>query len=182
MVVLRRATETDAECIAQLHALSWQQNYREAFSAHFLDKEVLHDRRTVWKERFEHPTENQYILIAEENGDLLGFLCAYFEENPDYGTYLDNLHVSPGAKGKGIGTQLMANLAETLLEKNHRKGFYLWVLDTNYPAITFYDRVGGERFESVEADDIGDQIFSKTRYVWKDMEGFLKLVEGKKRK
>jgi len=181
MVVFKKATSKDAERIAHLHALSWQQNYREAFSAHFLDNEVVYDRLTVWKERFENPKENQYILVAEENGTLLGFLCAYFEENLDYGSYLDNLHVGPAAKGKGIGTQLMAKLAKTILERNYPHGFYLWVLDTNYAAITFYDRVGGERLESVEANDIGDQVFSKTRYVWKDMKGFLKLVESKRR-
>jgi ribosomal protein S18 acetylase RimI-like enzyme len=181
MVVFKQATSNDAERIAKLHALSWQQNYRQAFSAHFLDNEVVNDRLTVWKVRFEHPKENQYILIAEENGAMLGFLCAYFEENPNYGTYLDNLHVGPEAKGKGVGTQLMAKLSETILERNYTHGFYLWVLDTNYAAITFYDRVGGERLESVEANDIGDQVFSKTRYVWKNMDDFLKLVESKRR-
>ncbi|MGB3145615.1 MAG: N-acetyltransferase, partial [Maribacter sp.] len=64
MVVFKKATSKDAERIAHLHALSWQQNYREAFSAHFLDNEVVNDRLTVWKERFDHPKENQYILIA----------------------------------------------------------------------------------------------------------------------
>lgn len=181
MVVFKKATEKDAERIAQLHALSWQQNYREAFSAHFLDNLVLQDRLTIWRQRFEHPKENQYILISEENGVLLGFLCSYFEENMIYGTYLDNLHVSTIAKGKGIGTLLMEKLAEQILVRNSKNGFYLWVLNTNYPAIGFYDRIGGSTLESVEAEDFGDKVFLKTRYVWRDVEEFLKRIQAKER-
>lgn len=180
-MVLKQASADDAQRIAQLHAVSWQQNYREAFSAHFLDNEVVKDRLTVWNERFAHPKENQFVVIAEEHGELVGFICSYFEEHPVYGAYLDNLHVSANAKGKGIGTLLMQGLAREIKARNHAKGFYLWVLDVNYAAISFYDRIGGQRFESVEANDIGDKIFSKTRYVWSDMDAFLKLVASKKR-
>lgn len=75
----------------------------------------------------------------------------------------------------------MQGLAEDIKARNHANVFYLWVLDVNYAAISFYDRIGGQRFESVEANDIGDKIFSKTRYVWSDMDTFLKLVASKKR-
>ena len=44
MLIFIAANDTDAEPIAHLHALSWQQHYREAFGAHFLDHEVVQDR------------------------------------------------------------------------------------------------------------------------------------------
>ena len=181
MFVFREAELKDADRIANLHAQSWQQNYRGSFSDEFLDNEVLDNRLAVWRERFRNPNEHQHIVIAEENRQLLGFICSYFKENPIYGTYLDNLHVSDTAKGKGIGTKLMGNLAQEIIGRNYKNGFYLWVLNTNYAAISFYDRIGGESLETVEANDIGDTVFQKTRYVWKDMNAFLKLVKTKSR-
>lgn len=181
MVVFNKATEKDAERIAELHALSWQQNYREAFTAHFLDKLVFKDRLAVWKHRFKNPKENQYILVAEKNGELLGFLCSYFGKDPIFGTYLDNLHVRSNVKGNGIGTQLMEKLAKEIHLRNYKNGFYLWVLNTNYPAIDFYDRVGGSSLETIEAEDIGDKVFLKTRYVWRDVDEFLKRIKAKDR-
>lgn len=118
-------------------------------------------------------------MIAEEKGELLGFLCCFFEESTSYGTYLDNLHVSTKAKGKGIGTRLTAKMAEEILDNNYKNGFYLWVLNTNVQAIGFYNSIGGISLESVEADDIGDRVFLKTRYVWRDMNEFLNLVGSK---
>lgn len=179
MLVFREAKNTDVDRIANLHAQSWQQNYRGSFSDEFLDNEVLDDRLAVWHERFNNPKENQHIVIAEENGLLLGFICSYFKESPIYGTYLDNLHVSDDAKGKGIGTKLMGNLAQEINGRNYKNGFYLWVLNANYAAISFYDRIGGKSLETVEANDIGDTVFQKTRYVWKDMNEFLKMVNTK---
>lgn len=180
MLEFREAKLTDANRIAYLHAISWQQNYRGSFSDDFLDNEVLDNRLSVWEERFNNPKENQYIVIAEDDGQLLGFICSYFEEKPVYGTYLDNLHVSDAAKGKGIGTKLIGGLAQEIINRNYKNGFYLWVLNTNYAAITFYDRIGGESLETVEANDIGDTVFQKTRYVWKSMDDLLKLVSEKK--
>ena len=179
MLVFREAKNTDVDRIANLHAQSWQQNYRGSFTDEFLDNEVLDNRLTVWHERFNNPKENQHIVIAEENGQLLGFICSYFKESAIYGTYLDNLHVSDAAKGKGIGTKLMGKLAQEINGRNYKNGFYLWVLNTNYAAISFYDRIGGKSLETVEANDIGDTVFQKTRYVWKDMNVFLKVVNTK---
>lgn len=38
------------------------------------------DGLIVWKERYLNLSVNQYILIAEEDGILLGFCCAYVNE------------------------------------------------------------------------------------------------------
>ena len=179
MFVFREAELTDVDRISNLHAQSWQQNYRGSFSDEFLDDEVHSDRLKVWTERFHNPKENQHIVIAEDNGQLLGFICSYFEESTIYGSYLDNLHVIDAAKGKGIGTKLMRKLAQEISSRNYKNGFYLWVLNTNYAAITFYDRIGGEALETVEANDIGDAVFRKTRYAWKDMNAFLNVVKTK---
>jgi len=168
MLIFRKATHKDIHTIAALHTISWQENYRGAFSDYYLDNEVLPNRIKVWQERLQNPSENQHVIIAEENGKLLGFVCAYFNEDNTYGTYLDNLHVGAKAKGKGIGSKLMEKLVEEVIKCNG-KSMYLWVLEDNNDAITFYTNLNGKSIDKVLADDIGDADFIKIRYVWTDV-------------
>lgn len=178
-MVFRQAKIQDAQNIAQLHTTSWQQNYRNVFSDQFLDTEVAADRLRVWEERCKEPAENQYIMLAEEKGKLLGFCCAYLNEDFSYGTYLDNLHVSSKAKGKGIGSKLIQNLVAKILDSKCPNGFYLWVLKQNTEAIRFYDQLKGAPVEHVIANDIGDVEFVKIRYVWEDMKKLHSLIYDK---
>ena len=177
-MVFRQANKTDAARIAQLHAVNWQQNYRGSFSDYYLDHEVHADRLAVWQERLRSAAENQYIVLAEEQGDLLGFCCAYFNEHQHYGTYLDNLHVSEKASGKGIASRLIQDLVQEISNRNNHE-FYLWVLENNQSAISFYDNLKGQPIEAVEANDIGDAIFIKIRYVWKNLHDLQLLINAK---
>ena len=120
------------------------------------------------------------MLLAEEDGNLLGFMYAYFNHDAQFGTLLDNLHVSLNSQGKGLGTQLMVLLAKEILKRNNEKGFYLWVLDSNAAAISFYDNLGGVAVETVESNEIGDKPFFKIRYVWDDADVFLTRVTADK--
>ncbi|MFT6995769.1 MAG: ribosomal protein S18 acetylase RimI-like enzyme [Maribacter sp.] len=179
MISFRQASKEDYGNIATLQATNWQQNYRGCFSDHFLDYEVLPDRLAIWKERCLNPSVNQYILLVEEDGILLGFCCAYVNESLLYGTYLDNLHVSTIANGKGLGTLLMQRLINEITTRAGMDKMYLWVLDSNDTAINFYDKLKGRRAETVKADDIGDIEFWKIRYVWDDLIKLKEVVKAK---
>jgi ribosomal protein S18 acetylase RimI-like enzyme len=176
MFVFREAKPADADPIANLHAQSWQQNYRGVFSDDFLNNEVLDNRLYEWTKHLQNLSDNHYLILAEENGNLLGFIYAYFGHDPQFGTLLDNLHVRLNIQGKGLGTQLMVLLAKEILKRNKEKGFYLWVLDSNADAISFYDNLGGMAVEKVESNEIGDKPFFKIRYVWDDADLFLTRV------
>lgn len=173
MVVYREAAPSDTEGIASLHVTSWQQNYRGAFSDAFLDAEAILERRLVWEGRLKNVDVQQFIRVAEEDGNIVGFVCAYFDHSPEYGTLLDNLHVASEMKGKGIGTNLMALVAKEVQNRCPQKGLYLWVLEQNKKAHDFYSRLNGEKIETVSGNDIGDRPILKTRYFWRTMEALL---------
>jgi ribosomal protein S18 acetylase RimI-like enzyme len=179
MVSFREAHKSDYKNIAHLHAKSWQENYRGVFSDHFLDVEVLPERRAVWKERCLRPQENQYIVISEEDGILIGFCCAYIDESNRYGSYLDNLHVSTKANGKGLGTMLMQSLVREIRSRSTLDALYLWVLDSNHIAINFYDKLSGQAQAPIKANDIGDKEFWKIRYVWDSLQELEKCINTK---
>ncbi len=165
-LIFRQAVSSDIEAIARLHALSWQQHYRGSFSDSFLNDEVHSERRRVWTDRLIAPVENQWVCLAEKNGELVGFACVFFNDSPRYGTLLDNLHVSQKMKRQGIGAQLMGKAAQEIEVRYPGSGMYLWVLDLNKAAQQFYSALQGKYIETVKGKDVGEQEVIKLRYHW----------------
>jgi GNAT superfamily N-acetyltransferase len=162
----RTALPADAESIARLHAESWRSAYRGMYSDEYLDGNVVEDRLNVWKQRFASPADNQYVLLAVENDDLLGFVCAYGNSDARWGTLADNLHVLPGHQGRGIGRRLLAASAVWSREHYPDALFHLWVLDGNAKARRFYDLLGGRAADSKISVPPGGGSILGWRYVW----------------
>jgi len=176
MLVFRKATISDAPAIATLHAKSWQQNYRGAFSDTYLDNEALDDRKAVWANRLTNPAANQFVFVAAYDTSIVGFVCAFFNNSNTYGTLLDNLHVSSAMKGNGIGKNLMGRIANELDSSYLETGMYLWVLEQNDGARHFYKALGGQEKETLAGHDIGDRPVMKVRYYWPTMAELLAKV------
>src|SRR5579864_8760748 len=82
----RVATYTDRLAIVTLHAESWRHTYRGSYRDEFLDGPVFDDRKAVWEKRLAQPPANQFVVVAEEQGDIVGFACAYGHDDPRWGT------------------------------------------------------------------------------------------------
>lgn len=89
------------------------------------------------------------VLIAERDGAPVGFAMFFhnfstFEGRP--GIYLEDLFVSPEARGSGAGKALLAALATLALERGCAR--LEWsVLDWNTPAIEFYRSLGAKSMD-----------------------------------
>ncbi|WP_354125201.1 GNAT family N-acetyltransferase [Bradyrhizobium sp. LA6.10] len=60
---------------------------------------------------------------------------------------MDNLHVRPHARGRGIGHQLFCAFAGELSARASSPGFHLWVFEANVAGLRFYKRLGGRVVE-----------------------------------
>lgn len=169
MIKYRTATQDDARRIAQLHALSWQQNYKGIFNDKYLQREVRNERMKVWEKRLASSQPNQHILLAFDEKVLCGFSCAYLKKDPTWGALLDNLHVFGDWKGKGIGAELMRQSAQWVFAQNPLSKYYLWVLEGNKGAIRFYKRMGGEIKETMLEELPGGGSSNIHRFVWEDV-------------
>ncbi|GAB3707132.1 GNAT family N-acetyltransferase [Spirosoma flavus] len=169
MITYREATPADAESIAQLHSLSWQQNYRGIWSDEFLDNHVVENRRVVWQQRLSQPKDNQYVIVASDNETICGFACAYAHDNTIWGTLLDNLHVHKQHKGRGIGTELIRRTATWAYREQADSSFYLWVLVKNTSARKFYEGLGAVNQEEVSVKNPDGSFTDCCRYVWPDI-------------
>ena len=143
MSTYRLVELTDCESIAALHVESWRQTYRGILSNDYLDGAIDQDRYAVWTERLLDPAVNQRILLAEEASSLLGFICLFLDEDPIRGTLIDNLHVDPALKGRGIGAGLLREAMHRFISEASGPGYYLGVYEANTSAINFYERMGG---------------------------------------
>ena len=83
-------------------------------------------------------------VIAEEAGAPVGF-ALFFHNFSTWkgrrGLYLEDLYVTPAARGKGVGGALLRHLAGIAVERNCAR-FEWAVLDWNVDAIAVYRRMG----------------------------------------
>ena len=172
----RIANLSDLEELSDLHAESWRNSYRGIFPDEFLDNDVWDDRRASWFSRLSEPKSNQYVIVAKDNNKICGFICAFGNEDPKWGTFIDNLHVSRTYKGKGIGKRLMFLVAEWANESFNHKGVYLEVLEDNLNAINFYHCIGAKHQETRLWQPPGsNEQINDLLYVWENLEPLLRI-------
>lgn len=168
MITFRKASSKDALAIAELHADSWQKHYANVYPSDYLENEVLNDRTQVWKERFDKTDENRNVILAEQNGELLGFACTFINHESGFGALLDNLHVSKASQGKGIGLKLLQKSFNWAKAKEPNQVLFLYVLKDNIPAKEFYYRFGGKYEETSETPLPNDELVEIERISWKE--------------
>ena len=82
--------------------------------------------------------------LAEADGKAVGFAVYFFNYSTwqgQHGLYLEDLYITPDARGHGAGKALLQHLARIALEKDC--GRFEWsCLDWNTPSIKFYDSLG----------------------------------------
>ena len=144
----RAATVDDAEAVAAVHADSWRRNYRGAYSDAYLDGPVFEERSALWHERLAAADATARTVVAEVDGAVVGFTHVIFDRDPSLGALVENLHVTHGLKGHGIGTVLMAEAARVVATERPGSGLYLTVLEQNTAARRFYAARGGAWVET----------------------------------
>jgi GNAT superfamily N-acetyltransferase len=144
-VELREARRGDELPVAELHVRSWQEAYSGLMPAEFLA--ALDPRDRAARYRFESEEGPTTVLAMERDGEgeeeLLGFATfgrSRDDDLPDQGEIIA-LYVDPTRHRGGVGRLLMAEARRRLAADGYEEAF-LWVLDGNDRARTFYEREG----------------------------------------
>ncbi|PAX06930.1 GNAT family N-acetyltransferase [Sphingomonas lenta] len=88
-------------------------------------------------------------VIAELDGEPVGFALFFYNFSTwtgRPGLYLEDLYVTPAARGRGVGRALLQHLARVALERGCAR-FEWAVLDWNADAIAFYRALGAVGME-----------------------------------
>jgi ribosomal protein S18 acetylase RimI-like enzyme len=108
-------------------------------------------------------------VIARRGDELLGFAHTILDEDPDWGSLLENLHVKSDLKRTGIGSHLLFETASRLVRLRPGGSLHLWVLDQNTTAQAFYVARGGSRVETQQRGPFpGGGRALGHRYHWAD--------------
>lgn len=178
-LMLRKATADDAAAFAQLHVESWRSAYRGILDPDYLAGPIEQERREVWAGRFAAPNEDMHITIAEDGEGAIGFVCTFGQEDPVWGSMVDNLHVLPRAKGRGVGRLLLASAGVWAANRYPGASLHLWVFEANEAARQFYDRMGGIVVERIiEPNPAGGGESWSLRYAWKDLADLCREVRS----
>ncbi len=172
---LRTALPSDAAAVATLHAESWRATYRGMFSDDYLDGDIVEERTAIWSQRLQAPADNQLVLLAVDEDDLLGFVCAYGNDDRSWGTLVDNLHVRGDQQGRGLGRLLLGEAAAWSQRLYPAVGLYLWVLEGNTRARRFYESLGARHEDSETTESPGGTV-TGLRYVWPDIDSLVALA------
>lgn len=98
MATIRKAKPEDTPQLETLFQLSRQ----KTFTSRPEDEFQIGD--------YAKSVEEDEVWVAEENGDVVGFVCTYPADN-----FVHNLFVHPDDQGKGIGSRLLQTAEANLL-------------------------------------------------------------------
>ena len=89
--------------------------------------------------------------VLDREGTLLGFALHFFTYSTWQGRslYLEDLYVTPSARGRGFGRRLIASVARWAVDAGCVR-FNFSVLNWNAPAKEFYRRIGAENLSERE--------------------------------
>jgi GNAT superfamily N-acetyltransferase len=178
-VTFRPAALADSQRIASLHTVSWRDAYRGILPDSYLAGPIAEERANLWQSRLSSPnSDRRYVLLAESEGRLVGFVCVLLDEEPLWGAYLENLHVLPQLKGRGLGRQLFSRAAQWVMSNEPGWPIHLWVFEANHGARRFYDALSGQVVEYRLKHGPGGVEIPSLRYVWRDLRVLLNNLKS----
>lgn len=98
-------------------------------------------------EDFDKVTSEEYVILVEEDGEILGFVSLYLPDN-----FIHNLFVHPEFSGRGVGGQLL----NVSIEKMN-KPLRLKCVSKNQKAMSFYQNRGWKKI--IEEGRAGEEYW-----------------------
>ena len=165
VIEIRPFDATDTATVARLHATSWRHAYRGILTDAYLDDDLEQERRLVWADKLAQPDAGPGWIVTAK-GTAIGFVYVRPNDDPEWGTLIDNLHVLSTHQGLGIGRQLLYTVGQWAAEHTPHMGVHLWVFADNRPARGFYARMGGKEVEFVHREASDGRSLPEYRVAW----------------
>jgi len=144
MVSLREASPEDAAAMARIQSESLRENADE----HYTDEQLAllapaePDAEAIPEDEFTDGSCRP--LIAESDGEIVGWGSVHLDENVLAATFVD-----PDYTGQGIGRTIVKKL-ETIAR---REGVEVLTVPASLNAVGFYETLGFEKRREIDASD-----------------------------
>lgn len=166
---IREAQIGDAPAIARVHVDSWRSTYSGIVPADYLAQLDYGQREQDCYDRIKAKRERQFIYVAQEVGEVVGFASGGPEGsgNSTYDGELYVIYILEAHQRQGIGRLLVSHLAGRLLHAG-MGSLLVWVLADN-PFRRFYERLGGQPVAE-QSVSIGGAELKEVAYGWRDIQ------------
>ncbi len=142
-MTIRTATLEDIKDIATIHVNSWQVAYKGLIPQSYLDNLSIAKREQAWRNIL--IDSKTYTIVKEINGTVVGFANFGNTHDEDKDSTvtgeITSIYLNPQDWRKGLGTELFEFILENMKNQEFTQ-VILWVLDTNQPACSFYQKMG----------------------------------------
>lgn len=164
MLTFRDADAGDAGLISHIYSTSWRKSYRGLISDDYLKR--LPDEYWVPSVRSWLESGQLYGMLVYEDGRPVG--CAIYGRGRDAG-YEDwceivSLYLLPDSLRHGVGSALLQEVLRVMREDGYRR-FYLWAIEGNQMADSFYRKHGFLRTQERVPYRIGGEDVADVRYI-----------------
>lgn len=167
MIQVREMTLDDCERVAEIRIRGWQTAYRGLMPQPYLDALSVAEDAERRRERFRQSDGSVVNLVAERDGELVGWAA--------HGPYRDGevrtsdaelyaIYVDAARFGGGIGHALLQEAVRQCAAAGHSR-LYLWVLAGNTRARAFYERAGFHPDGAEEPFEVDGVPVPEVRYV-----------------
>jgi GNAT superfamily N-acetyltransferase len=152
-LVVRDAGIDDVEAIARVQVRSWQEAYAHVFAAEDLAELSVERRQEVAREAL----GSAVGLVAERDGEVLGFAFAGPSRDTEGVAELYSIYVDPNDWGTGLGRELILEVERRLREHGF-SGAELWVLEDNPRGRRFYEAAGWSSADARPIEIFGAEV------------------------
>lgn len=170
-MIIRPHNRADSDRIAEILAAGWKQSYSHFMPQAFLLPRINPEQRKAeiagWLDEDFGEEGPEAIFVAEENGEILGFIHMELGDKGGLGAsgIVNLLYVDPPAQKRGIGKQLMAVGVRWLLDtKPGPLALSAFIGNQNRFA---YNALGGVEAKRV-VSKIYDEDIESALYFWAD--------------
>ena len=145
--IVRPATATDADAIADVGVRSWDLTYRGIVPDEALGEWITRNG-AAWRELFatRAPDGPGRVWVADLDGRVIGYATTSPGKDtwlppPDGAGEITNLYLDPDVIGSGIGRLLYEHAVADLAARGFDP-LVVWAFRDNARAIGFYERMG----------------------------------------
>ncbi|MCI8453059.1 MAG: GNAT family N-acetyltransferase [Lachnospiraceae bacterium] len=159
---IRFADEKDLDQIANVYIKNHRSTYKGLLSDEYLCGLTFDYGRNKWEAYLRD--ESKKIWAAYEETLFLGFAAGMEDAELDRTWYLDSLHVTEDARGKGVGTALIRTVGQYARE-HHYNRMSICIVKGNEAAGGLYRRLGARHFKDFE-DLFAGTVSHSEKLLW----------------
>lgn len=163
----RLARAADAHHIAEIHASSWRDTYRNLLPASYLDELRPGRLEARWRTRLDQERSGQRNWVVEDHRGIAGFaVIGGVRDDAELAGFAGEvymLYLHPDRLGAGFGRHLLDGAAAELA----RRGYYwlvIWVVKANRNACGFYRHMGLRSDGAIRWDEFSGRRVAVVRY------------------